>query len=282
MELRFLFLHHSWCLCCRLRQLRESGRHHRQPSAWRRSPLTVLRIACARSQPTVPSTYEEMPFVETAAEPELTPAEKQRGYLLFHRPITEPVYPNSKPRAHERLEQLVAFAAPGEFEPLTFSIYPVRKLQNLKVRCSPLTCDAGEIPEHADHRAPGHLLECRVSALYLSIHVPAYARASRAVTVHSSPAGECQRYWLRVHVPEDAKPGLYRGTVSVWDDGFEKAVQIPVALRVLGFQLTGTPPSTTRPTTTCATGPSTRTSPSRSFRKRPPTSTGRWSNTAWI
>ena len=61
------------------------------------------------------------------------------------------------------------------------------------------------------------------------------------VTVHSSPASECQRYWLQVHVPEDTAPGLYRGTVSVWDDGFEQAVQIPVALRVLAFQLNRDP-----------------------------------------
>ena len=118
------------------------------PTSIRLAPKPLDRTADrrARRQPTVPSTYEEMPFVETTAEPVLTPAEKQRGYLLFRRPITEPVYPNSRPLAHERLEQLVAFATPGEFEPLTFSIYPVRKLQNLKVRCSSLTCDAGEIP----------------------------------------------------------------------------------------------------------------------------------------
>ena len=57
------------------------------------------------------------------------------------------------------------------------------------------------------------------------------------MTVHSSPAGECQRYWLTIHVPDDAKPGLYRGTVTVWDDGFDRAVEIPLALRVLGFRL---------------------------------------------
>jgi hypothetical protein len=38
-------------------------------------------------------------------------------------------------------------------------------------------------------------------------------------------------------VPEDAKPGLYQGTVSVWDDGFEQAIEIPVSLRVLKFKL---------------------------------------------
>ena len=60
----------------------------------------------ARQQPTVPAEYTEVPFVEDAPEPELTAAEKQRGYILFHRPITEPVYPNTRPLAHERLQTL--------------------------------------------------------------------------------------------------------------------------------------------------------------------------------
>ena len=204
-------------------------------------PVDTAADRRVRRQPTVPAAYKEMPFVETAPEPELTPAEKPRGYLLFHRPSTEPVYPNSKPRAHERLEPLVAFAAPGEVEPLTFSIYPVRRLENLRVRCSPLRCDAGEIPNS--------LITVRL-ATYWNVGYPRYTSRStyrrmpellERVTVHSSPQGECQRYWLQVHVPEDTEPGIYRGTVSVWDDGFEKAVRIPVALRVVSFQLNKDP-----------------------------------------
>jgi len=213
----------------------------------RAEPLTAIRLAPkpvdrttdhhALRQPTVPSTYEEIPFVETAAEPELTLAERERGYLLFHRPITEPVYPNSKPRAHERLEHLLAFAAPGEFEPLTFSIYPVRKLRNFKVRCSPLICDAGEIP---NTKITVRLLT------YWNVGYPRYTSRStyrrtpellEPVTVHSSAQGECQRYWIQIQVPGDTEPGLYRGTVSVWDDGFEQAIRIPVSLRVLAFKL---------------------------------------------
>ncbi|MCP4612458.1 MAG: hypothetical protein GY845_27485 [Planctomycetes bacterium] len=211
------------------------------------APLTSIHLAPkpidnttdrrVRRQPTVPSTYKEMPFVETAAEPKLTPEEKERGYLLFHRPITEPVHPNSKPLAHERLEQLVAFATPGEFEPLTFSIYPDRKLQNLKVRCSSLICDAGEIPAAE--------ITVRLGT-YWNVGYPRYTSRStyrrtpellERLSVHSSPPGECQRYWIQVHIPGDAKPGLYKGTVSVWDDGFEKAIQIPVLFRVLPFKL---------------------------------------------
>lgn len=191
----------------------------------------------AHPQPTVPESAKEIPFDETAPEPVLTGPEKERGYLLFQRPLTESVYPNTRPLPHERLEALVAFATPGEFEPVTFALYPVRPLRNLKVRVSPLKSPAGEIP--ADR------IDVRLAA-YWNVGYPSYTTVTtyrrtpellERVTVHSSPAGECQRYWLTIHVPDDAKGGLYRGTVAVWDDGFGRAVEIPLALRVLGFRL---------------------------------------------
>ena len=91
-----------------------------------------------RSQPSVPEQYREMPFSESAPEPELTDMEKQMGYMLFQRPIMEPVHPNTKPLSHERLAGLTAFGTPGEFEPVTFSVYPVRNLENFRVQVSPL------------------------------------------------------------------------------------------------------------------------------------------------
>lgn len=191
----------------------------------------------AQKQPTVPENYKEVPFMETAPPPELTAGETERGYLLFQRPIMEPVHPNTQPFEHERLERLAAFATPGEFEPLTFSLYPVRNLKNLRVRCSPLTCDAGEIPASE--------ITVRL-ATYWNVGYPRYVSRDtyrrtpellERVTVHTSPAQECQRYWLVVRVPADAKPGLYQGSVTIYDDEFDKAVQIPVEFRVLGFPL---------------------------------------------
>ncbi len=179
--------------------------------------------------------------METAPEPVLTAAEKQRGYLLFTRSAVEPVYPSTRPSADERLEALVAFAAPGQFESVNLALYPVRPLVNLKIRASSLKCPAGEIPaERVDVRL----------ATYWNVGYPSYTTVKtyrrtpellERVTVNSSPAGECQRYWLTIHVPEDAKPGLYQGTVMLWDEGFDRALSIPIALRVLGFRLTKDP-----------------------------------------
>jgi hypothetical protein len=191
----------------------------------------------AHPQSKLPDGVKEIPYVETAPEPVLSQSEKERGYLLFRRPYTECVYPNTRPLPHERLEELAAFATPGEFEPFTFALYPVRPLQNLKVRVSSLKSSTNEIStERVDVRL----------ATYWNVGFPAYTTLNtyrrtpellERVTVHSSPAGECQWYWLTVHVPDDAQPGLYRGLVTIWDDGFGQAVKIPLALRVLGYRL---------------------------------------------
>jgi hypothetical protein len=190
-----------------------------------------------RPQPTVPEGYREMPFVENIAEPELDDAEKQRGFLLFRRPIMEPVYPNTHPRAQERVSVLQAFATPGEFEPFTFSLYPVRDLKNLKVRVSNLKGEGGQIDAGQ--------ISIRL-ATYWNMGFPRYTSREtyrrlpellERVTEHSSPAKECQRWWLTVQVPEAAKAGLYRGTVEVSDDVLTTAVEIPLSFRVLPFSL---------------------------------------------
>jgi len=50
------------------------------------------------------------------------------------------------------------------------------------------------------------------------------------------PAGETHGFLVDVHVPADAKPGAYRGTVRVTAEGAE-AVEVPVVLTVRGFRL---------------------------------------------
>jgi hypothetical protein len=201
------------------------------------SELGIAQQRRARQQPTVPEAYREMPFIETAVEPVLNDEERERGFLLFQRPIMEPVYPNTHPRAHERVVELQAFAAQDEFEPLTFSLYPVRDLKNMRVRVSNLNGDAGKIGAEQ--------ISVRL-ATYWNMGFPRYTSREtyrrlpellEQVTEHSSPAKECQRWWLTVHVPAGTKAGLYRGTVTVSDDVTTKPLEIPLSLRVLPFSL---------------------------------------------
>ena len=59
------------------------------------------------------------------------------------------------------------------------------------------------------------------------------------------PAGRLQAIWVELCVPEGARPGRYRGAVSVGDGGRELA-SVPIALEVWPFAL---PATTTHPVT---------------------------------
>ncbi|NOX98166.1 MAG: hypothetical protein GXP30_00235 [Verrucomicrobia bacterium] len=197
----------------------------------------------ARKQTSVPGSYREMPFVETAPEPLATSEEKKRGYILFTRPITEPIHANTHPLESERLlDGLSAFATPGEWEPITLGVYPLRDLKNFRLTVSNLTDLNG-------NKIKSSQITIRLQT-YWNIGYPRYSSREtyrrvpellERVNVHSSPARECQRWWIQVHVPNNAKAGIYRGTVRIQDDGLgdvnHQDMTIPISLRVLGFSL---------------------------------------------
>ena len=50
------------------------------------------------------------------------------------------------------------------------------------------------------------------------------------------PANSCQPIWIRLQIPPDAAPGLYRGNVRVTADGIDPLV-VPVEIDVIGWRL---------------------------------------------
>ena len=190
-----------------------------------------------RVQLPVPEGWEEIPFVERAPEPVLTEKEKERSFLLFQRPVVEPVYKNTRPKSYERCALIKGFGTPGEFEPLTLSIYPVDSLKNLRVDISELKKGRNKIKESD--------LDVRL-VTYWNIPYPYWISKGtyrnvpellEKVTVNDVPPFECQRYWITLHVPDRVKAGIYEGVISIDHDGLTRPVKIPVKFRVLGFRL---------------------------------------------
>lgn len=54
------------------------------------------------------------------------------------------------------------------------------------------------------------------------------------------PANETHGFWIDIYVPEEAKPGLYRGKIKI-SAGSDHGADIPVELTVWDFQLPATP-----------------------------------------
>jgi len=186
----------------------------------------------------VPSAFKEIPFIENNPEPGLSETEKARGYMVFSRPITDVVYPNTKPLQSERIDSLYGFGTLGEFEPLNLSVYPVRDIRRMQVSVSDL--------KHANNSSviPAMNIETRLLT-YWNIRYPYYNQTCTTyrrvpellekVSFNSFPTKESQRYWFTVKVPENCIAGDYKGTVKLKDELGE--LLIPVTFRVFAFKL---------------------------------------------
>ena len=195
----------------------------------------------ARVTPSVPEGFTELPYREDHLPPAPTDLEKHQGFILFSRPITQAIHHVSVPQEVERIEELFAFATPGELEPVNFAIYALRDLKDFRVVVSPLRNDAGQ-------EIPATGLDLRLVTEY-PIGFPAYTSPQNSktyrmtpellerVTVESIPGGECRRYWIMMRVPADAQSGHYRGSVTMYDEANMLALRIPLSLRVFGFSL---------------------------------------------
>ncbi|MCF7838534.1 MAG: hypothetical protein K9N49_07870 [Candidatus Marinimicrobia bacterium] len=182
--------------------------------------------------------WKRVPYKDPSPAPVPRDGENERGFMLFGRPPTEPIYSTTHPAPDERLRSLSGFGAPGEIEPLQFGLYPFRDLANLRVRISPLT-GPGESVIREDS------LDLRL-VTYRYLPYPMYKTRGTCrktpellekVTVTDAAAGECLRYWIRVNIPADAEPGVYQGHITVWSDAAAEALAVPVAFRVLPYRL---------------------------------------------
>jgi hypothetical protein len=162
--------------------------------------------------------------------------EQQQGFIVYQRPATEPVYPQSFPAPEEKIDKLTAFATLGEIEPLTFSIYALKNIKDLQVKISGLKSGNDEIGL-AD-------IEQRV-VTYWTTRYPRYTTEGRYIYTPellmpiaplNFPKTFSFRYWFIIHTPKDAKPGLYKGAVTLTLDG-KPVKTIPVSYRVLDIKL---------------------------------------------
>ena len=162
--------------------------------------------------------------------PQITPADRARGFVLFSRDWMRDVYTNDRPLSAERAEKLSGSAFAGEHEPVTLSLWPLADLGRVTVTPGDLKGpDGASIPAGAIDA--GHV-QYRLSRVTMEGSV--YTIAPRLIQPSSTvamPKGVTRRFWLTVKVPEDARPGVYRGTVTVAPERGE-ALAVPLEFTV--------------------------------------------------
>lgn len=140
------------------------------------------------------------------------PADRQRGYVLFRRDSIEDLYYNDTPPRGDVDQPLSAEVFAGQVEPVTLAVIPLRDLGKGTVTVSALSGAQGTIPAGA------------IDIGYVSYRITrvtgdgaVYTIAPRLVLPRNTvalPEGIARQYWLEVHTPASASPGVYAGQVT--------------------------------------------------------------------
>jgi len=161
----------------------------------------------------------------------LQPTQKdtERGYVVFARDYAKDVYYNDTPLKGEIGAPITAGAFAGEQEPMTVGVVPLKDLGAVTVTASDLAGPKAKIPASA------------ISVGYVSYRVTRVTAEGSVYTISpriimptnsvAMPKGVVRRFWLTVKVPDTAKPGLYKGSVTIAAER-GGVTQVPVQLRV--------------------------------------------------
>jgi hypothetical protein len=166
-----------------------------------------------------------------------TPAEASRKFVVFRTQNPSALYPGTVPSREEVIDAVQLLAVPDQYEPITFAVFALSPLSKMTVAPGLLTGPMGAtIPETAFDDRMGRYVIQRVG--YTS---PDYYIVPKLLVTNAEVAVTPERpqlYGLTLHVPPDAPPGDYKGSVRIEADG--ASMSLPVTLRVPALRL-GTP-----------------------------------------
>ena len=190
-------------------------------------------------------TLDPPPAPETM--PELSAADRERGWVAFRRPWPEIVWPNTTPRAEEIGQELRIFASTGEYEPITVCVHLLRDADDFSLALTgdgPLGAEDVDIRHVRYVRARPNYVGMGIYRIVPDVLEPMWMFEQRDIYDPAPPvgltAGTTHRFWLTVRVPEDAQPGTYEGAVAI-SDAAGAQVDVPVRLRVLPIALQDDP-----------------------------------------
>ncbi len=127
------------------------------------------------------------------------------------------------------------WAARNEYEPFQLVLRPSADLAGVRLECSSLKSDTGEIGTEniAWNALDYYLCEQPISATGFDGEVPDALLPTGPL---DCPADRNQPFWVTVRVPAEAVAGEYQGTVRV-RSGDEVLAEVAVGLTVWGFAL---------------------------------------------
>ncbi|MEA2063189.1 MAG: hypothetical protein U9P14_05795 [Gemmatimonadota bacterium] len=176
--------------------------------------------------------------IETEQEPfPLTQADIKNGYVLFQKNFLHYVYPWTIPARDEKIDSLDIRISRNDYEPLAFSIYPVRDLGAVRVSAGDLQGPGGSVISSDNvviHLAK--IMKVRTGGTKYRL-IPKMLERTDCACI---PLDYTTRFWLTVHADKAVAPGLYRGAIRVEPEK-EPALELPLTVEVLPITLEQVP-----------------------------------------
>ncbi|MEI6845715.1 MAG: hypothetical protein WCK36_01550 [Candidatus Firestonebacteria bacterium] len=171
-----------------------------------------------------------------------TPEETEKGYILFSRDYCENIYHNTVPTVNDTAK-CVSFGSLGEYIPLTLSVYPLKDLKAAKISSAGLFMGKEKIgPENFEIRNAWHMPKRYRPGIFRVMPWMLEKKDTLDLTAGDQTmwgvvtVGPTRQWWITVKIPEDAKPGIYKGNID-FTPANSKASAVPVELEVLPIKL---------------------------------------------
>ena len=160
---------------------------------------------------------EEKIMPEPNKLPKLSNKITKLGYVPFSRYFMKQVFPNTVPLKSEIEKPLSTFAAQGQRQIATFSLYPLKTLKKVKIAVSDLKSASGKTIAVKDMgllrvRYIEEPLQYRKIDDYSYMPLGKMLVANKPFTIEK---GITRRYMLEVNTPANTAPGEYSGTIKV-------------------------------------------------------------------
>ncbi|MCE5345414.1 MAG: carbohydrate-binding family 9-like protein [Bacteroidales bacterium] len=184
-----------------------------------------------------PQNQAKMPvvYVEMLPKPAPDKKENRQGFIAYPSLPFRMSFEYSRPDS-TRLTEISVFAAKGEVIPITFCVYALRDINNVVLELTdlkghdgaviPATCLTKNIVKYLNKRFMYQKIKYLVDA-------PVYITSLESPVSISGDRSE--KFWINFKSPEDARPGVYKGTITIQTkDAFQR---IPLSVQILPFTL---------------------------------------------
>jgi len=185
---------------------------------------------------------KEWIFKKHVSEPlSFEPANQDRknGFIVFPWESYRPIYPETVPSYLDVQRKIWSFATPGEYEPVTFGIYPLRKgIEIVSADVSDAISRNSQIEKHCFTLRIAKYRPRRTQWIGRT----EYEFAAEFLEKFKPPVllSETTLFWIVAKIPPDCKPDNYNGKVSIkTSEG--RIVNVPFQITVLPFSLPDQP-----------------------------------------